>query len=229
MKHLGSIILAAVLLVVAIPATGLAKTIPASSPPLAAHAATPEKFVPVGWRLWEIRKGDLNKDGVSDAVLIMQRGDNERAYRLAVVFGNSAGGFDLAAENGEIMNGDQASYPNSDGFQIRRGAFTVQMERVGGGVADITFTFRYQDGRFVLIGYDYLGSHRGWVKLSFNMLTGQVVQTEGDIYAGNEVVVDWRGEGKFAPAKPIALDDLGYSFDFDDSFDPFKYKLRQPR
>jgi hypothetical protein len=144
------------LLTVALQATGATKTIPQPCPHLVAHAATPERFVPAGWHLEVVKKGDLNADGISDAVLVMEKGNNGDAYRLVIVFGNSAGGFDLAADNSELLNGVPyggfAPYPVSEGFKIHHDAFTIEMRRDGpGGVADITFTFRHQDSRFVLI------------------------------------------------------------------------------
>jgi hypothetical protein len=218
-------------LIVAIAVTRSAKAISEEDPPLVSHAAAPEEFVPAGWRVWQIRKGDLNKDGVSDAALIMRHGDSGDTYRLVIVFGNSAGGFDLAADNSELLtvvpDGDSVACPVSEGLKIRHGVFTVQMQKEGtGGATRITFTFRYQDNRFVLIGYDYLGSHHGWRELSFNMLTGQVVETEGPFSEGPKRVVEKRRTGTFARPKPVVLDKLGHGFDFNENFNPFKYAPR---
>ena len=135
------------------------------------RGASAEALVPQGWEHKEAT-GDLNKDGIEDLAVIATpnfkenikvRDDgyeiNMNAPQLAIYFGQPAGGFKLFRKYpGLIPARDEfctvdASLEVTDRGTLRIG---VSMFHTA-GTADTggsTYTFRFQNGDFFLIGKD---------------------------------------------------------------------------
>lgn len=156
--------------------------------------------------------------------MIMEQGKDAGIYRLVVVVADPSGGFDLVADNGKLLsNGrDTEEYHyvlDAARFRIHHGTFSVETVRCClGGSASTTMTFQLRNDRFAMIGFDYLGDHRGQLKLSFNMLSGRVLATQSDddpasdFYGRRE-----RKEGSFSLPSPIYLDAMTSPDEFDAS------------
>lgn len=125
-------------------------------------------FVPRGYYIVEQYYGDLNKDGLSDVVLLIKKKDNmnlvendfgdvvDRNRRGIIILFQTANGYELASKNYECFSSE-----NEDGgvyyapeleVEVKKGLlyFSYRHGRYGYW----TYTFRYQKGDFELIGYD---------------------------------------------------------------------------
>ncbi|MDF2188530.1 hypothetical protein [Paraflavitalea sp. CAU 1676] len=124
-------------------------------------------------------EGDLNKDSLSDKVVVTQDTLHENApYQLQVFFKEPGGQWELIVSSLKLI---EAQYPNGrdayitgDGFShvaITNGVLSVYVELLRG---HYEHKFRYQHGCFDLIGFSMSFSDgRGVVTTTdFNLLTG---------------------------------------------------------
>jgi hypothetical protein len=157
-------------------------------------AVSPTAFVPAGYVVTGEIRGDLNRDGLEDRVLLVkatrkeaffrhaQRGLLDRNRRgLVIVFG-SHGRYALALANlacfsSENEDGGVYFAPELD-VEIRKGALVVHYAH--GRYGYWSYTFRYQNGDFELIGHDR-SENRGPVvqrSVSMNYLTRRMLIRE---------------------------------------------------
>lgn len=158
----------------------------------------PKDFVPEGYVIstyeggisgsgWDEIKGDLNKDGLEDIVLIIKgtdkskviqdesRGQLDRNRRGIIVLLNKGGYYELASKNYTCFSSE-----NEDGGVYFAPELNVSIEKGNlhinyghGRYGSWGYTFRYQNGDMELIGYDSYSS-RGPVpqyEVSINFLT----------------------------------------------------------
>lgn len=205
---------------------------PASYPRLSRHAVSVEAYVPQGWRLEMAKFGDLNGDGRPDAVLILRDDDPKKFIEtgrqsmprfdtnpriLAVVFANPGGGYDLALENHSLIGRTVDLWqqdPLEEGeVAVKNGALRVTLGYFGGNMGNVTHTFRFQDGRFVQIGYDRVDVTRNsgvMSDLSINFSTRQMVRKKGHISDDKEKVTRTT-----LPRKPLlAIEQVGDGLTF---------------
>jgi hypothetical protein len=158
----------------------------------------PSDFIPKGYVIhkyeggissggWDEIKGDLNKDGLEDIVLIIKgtekskiikdedRGELDRNRRGILVLLNKGNGYVLASKNYDCFSSE-----NEDGgvyfapeleVEIKKGNLYISYGH--GRYGNWSYTFRYKNGNFELIGYDSYSS-RGPVpqfQVSINFLT----------------------------------------------------------
>jgi hypothetical protein len=208
-------------------------------PALPGRAASAEGFVPAGWLLEKQRTGDLNRDGAADLVLVLKQNDPKNVLPnkdglgrapfdtnpriLAVAFADKAGGFSLALQNHTLIRRpdnpamDDVLAENGD-VTIQRGTLRVSlhlfMSAGGWGMSITHLTFRHQNGRFELIGFDSDTIQRNTgelLKTSINYSTRVVIQAVGSIE--NDRMKTKRST---LPKRPLkALDELGDGLDFD--------------
>lgn len=214
---------------------------PVHYPEVPARAATPEAFLPNGWALEQQAMGDLNADGVEDTALIMRALDpanivehdgfgmnpyDTNPLMLVVGFGRPEGGYDLAlADHGLIPRPDNPVMADVVGeaapMEIARGALKVSLHRWASAgswsMSNTTYTLRWRDGAFRLIGFDDTNIHRGsgeLVQRSINYLTGRMSVGAGSI-SSDEVETTW----KAAPAGPLlTLEEIGNGLEFDPEY-----------
>ena len=123
-------------------------------PKLKKEAANLDQFIPKGWKLMGSVNGDINKDGITDYVFILESKEKykipddfmnkEFAHLiLGITFGKKGGGYHLALQNNKfIINGDQNSSldePFQD-MEIKKterfgSNFTSSTARAAGGLA----------------------------------------------------------------------------------------------
>lgn len=158
----------------------------------------PNDFIPNGYIIhkyeggisasgWEEIKGDLNKDGIEDVVLIIKgtdknktvidenRGKLDRNRRGIIVLLNKGNYYELAAKNYDCFsseNEDGGVYfaPELD-VNIEKGNLNINYGH--GRYGNWSYTFRYKKGDLELIGFDSYSS-RGPVpqfEVSINFLT----------------------------------------------------------
>jgi hypothetical protein len=213
-------------------------------PTLVRHAASAEMFAPAHWDVEAQAVGDLNGDGRPDLVLVLRDHDPRNVLAnkdglgpdpfdtnpriLALAFANPGGGYDLVVQNHVLItrptepNIDDA-FDASDGLSIKRGTVQVKLSlfaNAGGWTAgSMTYAFRYQHGRFELVGYDsnMVQRNSGQTdELSVNYATGRVKVSTGTIESA-AAKVRWRTLPAHAA---LTIDTVGGGMDFDPDHPP---------
>ena len=128
-----------------------------------------EQILPKGWEHKEA-VGDLNKDGIKDLVVLakpnfkenMQTRDdcyeyNFNPYILAIYFGQSEGGFKQWKLYEDMFEPDSEwTSVNVDIEITERGTLNISPDHFASagsyGTSQTTYTFRFQNGDFYLIG-----------------------------------------------------------------------------
>ena len=150
-------------------------------------ARSPASLVPPGYVVIEEIRADLNRDNQEDRVLIVkgtdkkefsqheQRGQLDRNRRgLVIAFGNQ-GRYELALANLACFSSENEDggvyFPPELSVDIRGGSLVVHYAH--GRYGYWTYTFRYQNGDFDLIGHDRSESRGPVVKrsISLNFMT----------------------------------------------------------
>jgi hypothetical protein len=227
-------LLSAALTLLCLPTSALALEVPpVAYPRLPAAASSAEGFVPDGWRIEQRLDGDLNADRRADLVLVLRQQDPRNVIEhdgfgispldsnprlLAVAWSRPDGGYALAAQNHVLI--PRHEYPNmsdvfedgSGGVAIVRGTLRVQLyffSNAGSwSTGSTTYTFRWQDRAFALIGYDSesLMRNSGETEaLSINYSTGKLRRAHGSIEDDRDQV-QWE---PLPSAKRWTLDSVG--------------------
>ena len=128
-----------------------------------------EQIVPKGWEHSEA-EGDLNKDGIKDLVVLakpnfkenMQTRDdgyeyNFNPYILAIYFGQAEGGFKQWKQYEDMFEPDSEwSSVDVDIEITERGTLNISPDHFASAgsydTSQTTYTFRFQNGDFYLIG-----------------------------------------------------------------------------
>lgn len=187
---------------------------PVRYPGVPAHAATAAGFVPAGWTLEYRIEGDLDQDGRADLALVLRQQDPRNIIEhdgfgpspydsnpriLAIAFARPSG-YVLAAQNHTLIPRPDSpvlsdALAEGTGVSIQRGALRVGLYSFSSAgswsMGTTTFTFRWQEGDFALIGYDRDSMMRNSGQtegLSVNFSTGKVKLTEGSMQDDKEQV-----------------------------------------
>lgn len=139
-----------------------------------------KSYIPQGDKLDTLTRGDLNKDGIEDIVMVSEskKTDNENptARTLIILFGQPDGTYKLNTQSKTAVVGkNEYSYVFFSGVIIKNGTLIIEHEYLRGGCTHI---FRYQNGGFYLIG---ASSHTGdpdyYQSLEYNLSTGKFIST----------------------------------------------------
>jgi len=192
----------------------------------------PAEFIPTGYVVFQEIRGDLNGDNQDDYVLII-KGTNksnivtnrfgelvDRNPRGIIVVFKNKNKYELILENRDCFSSE-----NEDGGVYYAPELLVSVEKgnlrihyAHGRYGYWTYTFRYKNSDFVLIGYDS-SQARGPVierSVSINLVTKKMqarVNINQDAKGGDE-----KFEGtweKFVLSKPIKLKEIDYLDEFD--------------
>lgn len=128
----------------------------------------PLDYIPKGMVLFDKVSGDLNKDGIPDLVLMIKgtdksnfvqdeyRGELDRNRRGILVLFKHKNGYELVSKNTDCFSSENEEggvyYPPELSLDIRKGKLYVEYRH--GRYGYWTYTFRFQNGDFELIGYD---------------------------------------------------------------------------
>lgn len=170
-------------------------------------------FVPTGWTVLDSSYGDLNKDGIKDAAIIIQHKDSvlfvnsledtvlTQPRILLILFKKPV---DNSLELIEQSNSFILKHDNSamdDPYQeltINKGVLEVKFHlfyNMGSWyVTNAVYKFRYQQGQFVLIGADNSSFHRAthdFEDYSYNFLTKKRALTKGNDIKGTKKTI-WK-------------------------------------
>lgn len=190
----------------------------------------PEDFIPKGYLPFDTIKGDFNKDGLEDYVLIIKgtdkskviqdehRGELDRNRRGIIALLNKNGGYELAVKNYNCFSSENEEggvyYAPELDFEIKNGKLYINYAH--GRYGYWNYTFRYQNSDFELIGYDSTSSNGPIVDsdLSINFLTRtKVVNVNINENAENEGEIFKKTVTKIRRNKLIKLSEIK---DFDE-------------
>ncbi len=173
-----------------------------SAPAFSKSLTSFDGWIPSGWKFISTTTGDLNKDGIEDAVLVLEKMDtanlkpnnalgvsilNVKPRRLLVLL-KTHGTYRKILNKDNLLpsENDEDSpcleYPliEQGGISIRSGKLAITLGAFLGcgsyGVNRRTFTFRLENTRLRLIGYDYSEFSRSSgaaSEHSINYLTGK--------------------------------------------------------
>ena len=196
MKHWHPLCCAAMALGLALPAT----------------AADFSAWKPAGWKMVAGAEGDLNGDGAADAVIVLQQQDaakivandglgnptldtNQRQIKVLL---RQGAGYRLVAENRSwLPSAGDVDMPcladpllDEGSIEINRGVLKVSLgywlSCGSWGVSRDTYTFRWQQNRLRLIGWDgveFMRNSGDMTERSINYLTGrQKTVTGGNMF-----------------------------------------------
>lgn len=167
-------------------------------------------FVPVGWIILDSAYGDLNKDGLKDAAIILQHKDSVSLVNssedtvltqpriLLLLFKNPADNkFSLIEQsNSFILKHDNSIMDDPyQGIAIDKGILKIDFHlfyNAGSWYStSSTYKFRYDRKKFILIGADLLTIHRAtldYEDYSYNFLTKKKTYTKGNEQNGTKKI-----------------------------------------
>lgn len=209
-------------------------------PSIAATAAEPKGFVPKGWTAITEVKGDLNKDGKDDVVLLLRDRDPKNVVKdetaedgkfdtnpwmIVVGFADGAG-YRLALANHSLIGrpgnpGQEDPMSEGGGISIDHGSLVVGfyyfMSAGGPDSGFWSYRFRPEKDRFRLIGYeadkeDRLGNNQ--TTISINYLTGKVIVTKD----GNDYKSPKKTLTTLKSRAPVMMEDVGDGLVFEPGY-----------
>ena len=170
-------------------------------------AKTVNDFIPKGWKEILITNGDLNKDKLEDTVIVIEKDDKKNIKKndvlgpdylnlnpriLLVLFKQKDGIYILASKNdkGFIQSENDEENPTLmdtlTGISIKNNTLRINFDyflSAGSYSASQTvFTFRFQNNRFELIGFDNISFMRNsgeQEEFSINFSTNKMKTTSG--------------------------------------------------
>ena len=187
-------------------------------------------FIPAGYKIFQEIKGDLNKDGLEDCVVIIKgtskeniitdeyRGKLDRNRRGIIVLFKQNDNYIQAVKNYDCFSSENEDggvyFPPDLDVTIEKGKLYVHYGH--GRYGYWTYTFRYQKVDFELIGYDSSDNYGPVVntETSINFLTKKKVtrtNTNENAESGDEVF-----EEKTEKIKVDKLIQLSEIKDFDE-------------
>ncbi|MXO07356.1 hypothetical protein [Flavobacterium sp. HBTb2-11-1] len=187
-------------------------------------------FIPKNYVSFDTIKGDFNKDGLEDCILIIKgtvkskiiqdeyRGELDRNRRGIIALLNKNDGYELAVKNYDCFSSE-----NEDGgvyyapelyIEVKNGKLYVDYAH--GRYGYWKYTFRYQNSDFELIGYDSSSNHGPVIltETSINFLTRKKIVNQNvneNTYDGDEIFE--KTETKIARTKLLKLSEIK---DFDE-------------
>ena len=170
-------------------------------------AKTVNDFIPKGWKEILTTNGDLNRDKLEDTVIVIEKEDKKNIKKndgfgpeelnlnpriLLVLFKQKDGTYILASKNdkgfikSEGNDNNPALMDTLDDIIIKNNVlkivFNYFMSAGSWEASQIIFTFRFQNNRFELIGYDsnsYMRNSGEQEEFNINFSTNKIKTTTG--------------------------------------------------
>jgi hypothetical protein len=179
-----------------------------SYPSIKATGQRINDFVPTGWTVLDSAYGDLNKDGIKDAAIVIQHRDSISLVNssedtvltqpriLLLLFKNPATNkFSLIEQsNSFILKHDNSIMDDPyQGITIDKGILKIDFHlfyNIGSWYStSSTYKFRFDGKTFLLIGADLSTIHRAtldYEDYSYNFLTKKKSYTKGNEQSGTK-------------------------------------------
>ena len=177
-------------------------------------AKTIDDFIPKGWKRISSTNGDLNKDKLEDAVIVIEKEDKKNIKKndslgsdylnlnpriLLVLFKQKDGTYTLVSKNdkGFIPSPNSEDEPTLeetfDSISIKNNTFRINFNYFysagSWGTSQTNYIFRYQNNKFELIGFSessFMRNSGEEEELSINFSTNKVkTTTGGNVFEGN--------------------------------------------
>jgi hypothetical protein len=177
-------------------------------------AKTIDDFIPKGWKRISSTNGDLNKDKLEDAVIVIEKEDKKNIKKndslgsdylnlnpriLLVLFKQKDGTYTLVSKNdkGFIPSPNSEDEPTLedtfDSISIKNNTFRINFNYFysagSWGTSQTNYIFRYQNNKFELIGFSessFIRNSGEEEELSINFSTNKVkTTTGGNVFEGN--------------------------------------------
>ena len=177
-------------------------------------AKTIDDFIPRGWKRISSTNGDLNKDKLEDAVIVIEKEDKKNIKKndslgsdylnlnpriLLVLFKQKDGTYTLVSKNdkGFIPSPNSEDEPTLedtfDSISIKNNTFRINFNYFysagSWGTSQTNYIFRYQNNKFELIGFSessFMRNSGEEEELSINFSTNKVkTTTGGNVFEGN--------------------------------------------
>ena len=177
-------------------------------------AKTIDDFIPKGWKRISSTNGDLNKDKLEDAVIVIEKEDKKNIKKndslgsdylnlnpriLLVLFKQKDGTYTLVSKNdkGFIPSPNSEDEPTLedtfDSISIKNNTFRINFNYFysagSWGTSRTNYIFRYQNNKFELIGFSessFMRNSGEEEELSINFSTNKVkTTTGGNVFEGN--------------------------------------------
>ena len=170
-------------------------------------AETVNDFIPKGWKEILATSGDLNKDKLEDVVIIIEKDDEKNIKKnntigpnylnlnpriLLILFKQKDGTYILVDKNdkGFIQSENDEQNPTLmdtlSGIDIKNNTLKISHDNFLSvetwSALQSVFTFRFQNNRFELIGFDnnlFVRNSGEQEKFSINFLTNKIKTTSG--------------------------------------------------
>lgn len=212
------------ILCVLLPAWGFAPSYSEPDPANQFHA-----FIPAGWDLRAVEKGDLNGDSIKDAVLILEQPGSEEGDRLVYILEGTRTGFQTAAKAPGIAYCMRCGGAFGDPFEdpdITRGVLSIH--NYGGSAVrwGHTYSFAKIDGAYRLISYDF-STFRSAEEcteagMHYNVRTGIVQLSRDKMKQGDVRECLTTEETVKAPVRDLLIEDqASWNLPGESSFDWF--------
>ncbi|BCJ92155.1 hypothetical protein IZ6_28900 [Terrihabitans soli] len=208
---------------------------PANIPQLADFALDSDVFAPKGWTMESQTVGDLDKDGDEDVVFVLHEKNPANVLKneglgapeldtnpriLGVGFREGTG-YRLVLQNSVLIPRHidpvlDDAFAADGGIEVARGAFSVVLNSFSSAgsweAGNARLTFRWQNGRFELIGWERNTVQRNsgaTVDTSANFSTGVLEIKKGSIENDRSKTAK-----KKIALKPMPIDQVGDGLDF---------------
>ena len=180
-------------------------------------------FIPKGWKTVLSAKGDLNNDKLEDVAIIIEKTDKANIVKnenlgseylnlnpriLLVLFKQKNGSYILASKNDKDFiksEGDKenpALMDTLDNISIKNNILKIKfnyfLSAGSWSVTQNTYTFRFQNKKFELIGFDsnsYMRNSGNQEEFSINFSTNKVkITTGGNMFdeKANKPKEEWK-------------------------------------
>lgn len=207
-------------------------------PVLPETAASPEAFIPEGWAIEVMEKGDLNKDGRDDILLVL-KGDDPANFIandpdspgvdewdanpriLLVAFAVKKGGYRLVLQSDDFLprHEDPCIDDPFGGATIADGAIEIGLHLWANAgtwyTSDSKLVFRYRDKAFRLVAYSNYTTKRNtgetW-ELGVDYVSRKAEMTVGNF--SSDEVEDKTFEKRLPRAPLRTLEEIGPGWDF---------------
>jgi len=207
-------------------------------PTLPKSGSTVDDFVPKGWKIEMQAKGDLNSDGLEDVVFLLQEDNPKNIVKnsgsgedilntnpriLAIIFAESNERYSLALSNRTFIprytNPLISDYIESGAISVGKNVLLLNFSfpLIGASVANYGFTFRWQNNRFELIGYDSTETNRASLDttdISINYSTRKAKILCSNAGSDEKGKVTWQ---KLSSNKIWTIDNIGNGLEFNPS------------